>query len=515
MGLPGMDLQRRFDGFSSRQLVGRARRCPAAVRLGLVVGLGLAATDFSARAQPSDSAEAPRPFTMAGEEATPLGSPDGAHAVNPAVSPALAPPPDENLAAEEPGPRWRNLDHALLISGVVLASLLLGALLIEHRRRRAAERHWQESEGRMALVASSVDLGLWRWQAGGDHLWADENCRRLLGFTVDAPLKLRTLLKAIHPEDRASAWREIEDAMRSGRRYWMKHRAPMADGSSRWFLASGSGMLDEHGNPSRMTGIVVDITERRRAEREVEKQRDELAHLARVAILGELSGALAHELNQPLTAILSNAQAALRLMEDASVDLDEIREILKDIVSDDSRAGEVIRRLRTLLKKGAVEPRAIDPGNMLLEVAELMRGDLAQRRVRLILRLAPQLPTVSGDPVQLQQVLINFILNGCEAMQQKRPQERILTLASDLDAEGGLRISVADQGVGIAAEARDRLFEPFYTTKPNGLGLGLSISRSILSAHGGRLWAENNAKGGATFVFTLPARPQTRSGVAA
>jgi two-component system, LuxR family, sensor kinase FixL len=247
---------------------------------------------------------------------------------------------------------------------------------------------------------------------------------------------------------------------------------------------------------------LVDITERRQNERTAARQRDEIAHLSRVATLGELSGSLAHEINQPLMGILSNAQAALRFLARDDADLDEVREILVDIVEDDKRAGEVIRRLRALLKKGEMQHRPLDIGSVIDDVLRLTRNDLMNRDVAVSTELTPDLPLVLGDRIQLQQVLLNLVLNACEAMDAVpgTPRVHIRTLRTE---GAGVEISVSDRGGGIPPGDLERIFEPFVTTKELGIGLGLSICRTIIIAHGGRLWAENIGEG-ATFRFTLP-----------
>jgi signal transduction histidine kinase len=244
--------------------------------------------------------------------------------------------------------------------------------------------------------------------------------------------------------------------------------------------------------------------ERKRAELELQEQRRELTHLSRVAILGELSGALAHELNQPLTAILSNAQAAQRLLTQESPDLPEVGAILNDIVDEDKRAGEVIRRLRALLKKGETQLQAIDLCAVTGEVLDLAHADFVTRGVLVNNHLPADLPAVRGDRVQLQQVLLNLIVNACDAMVASEPSRRRLIITAAPDGNDMVQVAIADCGSGIPADRIDRLFEPFFTTKEQGLGLGLAICRSIVAAHGGRLWAANNVEGGATFWLTLP-----------
>jgi two-component system sensor kinase FixL len=250
---------------------------------------------------------------------------------------------------------------------------------------------------------------------------------------------------------------------------------------------------------------IVDITERKLAELEAARQRHDLAHLARVTALGELSSSLAHELTHPLTAILSNAQAAQRFLADDDVDLDEVREILNDIVTQDQRAGEVIHGLRLMLRKGELQEHCddVDLNEVILDVVNLMRSDLINRNVTLDTDLAQKLPAITGDRVQLQQVLLNLALNGCEAMADHNSSERRLLIASQSE-NGSVRVSVADRGSGIPEEKMQQVFERFFTTKKEGMGLGLSVCRTIIDAHRGKIWATNDAGCGATFHFSLP-----------
>jgi two-component system, LuxR family, sensor kinase FixL len=268
----------------------------------------------------------------------------------------------------------------------------------------------------------------------------------------------------------------------------------------------GADTVEMGGEPCYIT-FIRDITERKRAEAEAQQQRLEVAHLSRVAVLGELSGALAHELNQPLTAILANARAAQRLLRGTSPDLDELRSILEDIAEDDQRAGQVIERLRAFLRKGDMQPGRLNLNEVVAEVLGLVHSDLIQRGVTVDARLAEVLPPVFADRVQLQQVLLNLLLNACDAMAAGRGDEKRVTIVTAETETGGVELSVADQGTGIPPDEMDRVFQPFVTTKPHGLGLGLAICRSIVTAHGGKLWADNNAERGATFHLRLSAEP--------
>src|SRR5215472_17036940 len=247
-----------------------------------------------------------------------------------------------------------------------------------------------------------------------------------------------------------------------------------------------------------------DITAHKNAIAQAREQRQQLAHLGRAAVLGELSGAFAHELAQPLTSILGNAEAALELLPPDTPRLSEIRDMLRDIIKDDVRAAEVIQRLRSMLTQGEIQRRPVDMNQLVREVLSLARSDLITRNVSVITQLDPLAGLVLADPVQLQQVLLNLIVNACEAMAGTSPSQRRLTIATHpVDEERAIECSVADRGCGIPSGDTERIFQPFVTTKKQGLGLGLPICRSIIEAHGGRLWAENAAdRSGAVFRFT-------------
>ena len=251
--------------------------------------------------------------------------------------------------------------------------------------------------------------------------------------------------------------------------------------------------------------MITDISARKRTERELERQRNELAHLSRMAVLSELSGSLAHELNQPLAAILSNAQAGLRLLAHENPSLDEVRDILADIANDDRRAGEVIQGLHLLLKNGELRYEPFSMNDVVQSIARLVHSELLNAGVDLQTTLALDLPMVNGDRVQLQQVLLNLVVNGCEAMASITQKKRQVSVTTELRNDDCILVCVTDRGRGIPANDLERVFEPFFTTKADGLGLGLAVCRRIIAAHGGRLWAANNDEGGASFNFTVAA----------
>ncbi len=250
--------------------------------------------------------------------------------------------------------------------------------------------------------------------------------------------------------------------------------------------------------------VFANALSRKQVELEAQRLRQDLTHIGRVSALGELTASLAHELNQPLTAILNNAQVAQRLLAAAVPNLEEVREILHDIVTDDRRATEVIRRLRALVKKGDPEFVPLDLNELIGEVAGLMRNDAINRGISLSLELVADLPTVRGDRVQLQQVVLNLVLNGLDAMHEPGAGERTLVIRTARDGADAVVVSVQDAGTGIDEKNVDRLFHALFTTKTEGLGMGLAIVRTIVDAHGGRLSAANNATAGATFQFSLP-----------
>jgi signal transduction histidine kinase len=250
--------------------------------------------------------------------------------------------------------------------------------------------------------------------------------------------------------------------------------------------------------------VVANALDRAHAEREVGRLRQELAHIGRVSALGELSASLAHELNQPLTAILNNTHVAQQLLEADVPNVGELREILGDILADDQRAAKVISRLRALLKKGELEHGPLGLNDIVGEVAELVRNDMVLRHVPLTLDLASDLPQVRGDRVQLQQVILNIVLNGLEAMSEPNGRDHALVIRTSKVGTAAVRVAIEDSGSGIDPTDVDRLFQPLYTTKTEGLGMGLAIARTIVDAHGGELRAFNNPGGGATFEFSLP-----------
>ena len=280
---------------------------------------------------------------------------------------------------------------------------------------------------------------------------------------------------------------------------YFENRYRCKDGTYRWleWRSAPAGNL--------IYAAARDITERLKEEVEARQHREELAHVTRVAMMGELTTSLAHEINQPLTAILSNAEAAQRFLSQASPDISEVRQILEDIIRDDRRANDVVRKVRALVKKEKLRDEPLDLNEVILVVVDLIRADSLLQGLSIATDLSPGLAVIHGDGIQLQQVILNLILNGAAAMRNSPSgQRKIIVRTAMLDSRT-VKAFVTDFGTGIDENNIERLFEPFYTTKPEGLGMGLSISQTIIKAHGGTMEARNNREGGATFAFTLPA----------
>jgi PAS domain S-box-containing protein len=416
-------------------------------------------------------------------------------------------PPRSIVSFAEPSV-WDQHRYLVLTSIFVIAlqTAFLTALLVHRRRRREAEASLRESEARMTFTAASANIGLWQFDRATDELWATKHCRAMFGLASDVPLTLETFLAAVHPDDRRVAVSALRGAMAGRQSSTVTDaRIVLPDGQVRWIRVRARSRLDDRGTPDQFSGIFADITEQKNAEAEAELQRQEVTHLMRVSALGELSGAIAHEVNQPLTAILSNAQAALYLLGRDSPDLAEVRDALQDIVEEDNRAGAVVHRLRSLLKKGERKSEPVDINELVNSTIALLRSELIGRRITVETDLANDLPVISGDSVQLQQVLLNLVMNAMDAMASTPVAQRSVRICSCKTGAGTIEVLVKDHGPGIEPVDGSRLFAPFHTTKDHGLGLGLTICSTIVQAHGGTMRLSNDDSGGAIAGFSLPA----------
>ncbi|MCH8622327.1 PAS domain S-box protein [Undibacterium sp. TS12] len=365
----------------------------------------------------------------------------------------------------------------------------------------------------LAMASDITHIGTWIRDLRTDDLWASLEWRRLFGFSQDEALKMDMVAQRIHPADRRHIDNIVGDyGHANAERYQAEFRVLLPDESERWVAVVWQLEVDEQKKPLLTRGVTVDISARKEAELELGQKRMEVMHLARVATMGELSGALAHELNQPLTAILSNAQAAQRFLARPEPDIKELGDILQDIVDEDKRAGEIIRRLRKLFDKRTQEQRNVDINQLILEVLHILRNDMINQDITLLSELQDNLPAVRADTVQLQQVLINLIMNASEVVSGLDASRRMIEINTRLTPEEQVEVSVNDHGPGVPDALRTKIFEAFYTTKSNGMGLGLSICKNIIEAAGGQLWCENHgvhAGTGASFRFHLPVNKES------
>lgn len=359
----------------------------------------------------------------------------------------------------------------------------------------------RESQRRLDLAAQAAGLALWSWNVASNDFWMNSSGRVLFDLSQAERVDLGVFLARVHPNDRDLVRRTMEETVHKGGYFETEFRMSTRDSQVRWIATRGQVEVRRSG--ALLRGVTFDISERVRAEHETAEQRKELTHLARVASLGEMAGSLAHEINQPLMAILSNARAAQRFMALENADLVEVRAILADIVADDQRAGEVINRLRALLRKGEVQRGPFDLNDIAADVLRLTRNELLNRGVAVSVELAPNLPSTLGDRIQVQQVLLNLVMNACDAMEGVSGSRQLVVRTRIADG-AAVEVSISDSGRGIPPADLERIFEPFVTTKERGLGLGLSVCRTIVAAHGGRLWAESVDGRGATLRVKLP-----------
>ena len=370
--------------------------------------------------------------------------------------------------------------------------------------RKHADLVLRESELRLNLATDSAGAGLWVLEWNSGQFWANGKARSIFGFTADEPINMARFQGSVFPEDWPRVIDSISNAAKTGAPVDLEYRIKLDDGTDKWVVSRGRPILRGNENPERLVGLTMDVTAQRKAEVETKELRNALSHSDRVSLLGHLASALAHELSQPLGAILRNAEAAEIMLKEPSPDLEELRAIVTDILRDDHRAGDVIDRLRSLLKRGSLNLQPVHLGEVAEEVLPLVRGDAAVRHVRLESSIASELPLVLGDRIHLQQVLINLIVNAMDALDGVAQAERLVRVTVRSAGASAVEVEVADKGHGIAKEHLPRLFEPFFTTKGSGMGIGLPVSKTIIEAHKGKLWAENDPAGGARFRFTVP-----------
>jgi C4-dicarboxylate-specific signal transduction histidine kinase len=322
------------------------------------------------------------------------------------------------------------------------------------------------------------------------------------------PVTLELIRTRLHPEDIPLLNDMIERARGAGTDFEYEHRLQMPDQSIKYLHMVAHGTRDEDGRLEYI-GAVQDVTARRLSEQALGKAQSELAHVARVTALSTLTASIAHEVSQPLSGIMTNASTCLRMLAADPPDVDGARETARRMIRDGRRASDVIQRLRALFSKKAAAAEAVDLNEAAREVIALSMSDLQRSRVILRPQFADDLPPVTGDRVQLQQVILNLLVNASDAMSGVDDRPREMAIRTERDEADRVRLTVRDAGVGFEPDGVDKLFEVFYTTKTDGMGIGLSVSRSIIESHHGRLWAEPNDGPGATFSFSIPGDPES------
>ena len=368
--------------------------------------------------------------------------------------------------------------------------------------RKEAENTLRQSENQLRLVIDTIPAMAWIVLPDGTLDFINQRWLEYTGLSLEEAIEQPT--GTIHPEDVPRVMEKWSRVKAAGEPYEDEMRLRRADEVYRWFLVRTVPLLDEKGNILKWYGTSTDIEDRKRAEEALRETQAVLARVTRATVVGELAASIAHEVNQPLGAVVTNADAALHWLEGKRPNWNEAREALQRIVRDGNRAGEVIARIRALLKKGEPVRTLLNINEVIQETLAFAQPELARHNVSLQTEFATELPHVLADRVQLQQVLLNLVVNALDSLSPVADRMRVLRIRTDHHTPDAVRVAVQDTGIGVDRQQAERLFQAFFTTKPNGLGMGLAISRSIIEAHGGRLWMIPNDGPGVTFQFALP-----------
>lgn len=379
----------------------------------------------------------------------------------------------------------------------------VAGIAIERQRQQEILR---ERDVRISLAAESADLAFWVLYADQGAAWMSEKGRKIYEFDSNLPLTCELFLSRVHPDERVAVKAEYDRACLLRGAFESEHRLLLPYGKTRWVIMRGRCLQDEHGNLLETIGVTLDVSAQKQAELQQQVQREEMAHRNRVSLMGEMTASFAHELNQPLTAIANNAAAARRFFDRGNIDPALLKQLLQDMIADSQRAGEVIRGIRSLVRKDTAVIHSLLNLNAIIEdTVRLVGSDVVLRESVVSTELDPQLPQVLAAPVQIQQVLLNLIMNALDAVEKLPPADRRIVISTRSDRGDVAEVCVRDFGVGLPKDRPEKVFDHFFSTKQTGMGMGLTIVRSIVEAHGGTIAAENAPDRGARIVVRLPA----------
>jgi len=378
----------------------------------------------------------------------------------------------------------------------------IAGIAIDRQRQQEILR---ERDARINLAAESADLAFWVLYPEQGTAWMSDKGRRIYGFDSNLPLTCDLILSRVHPDERVAVKAEYDRACALHDAFESEHRLLLPYGKTRWVIMRGRCLQDEHGNLLETIGVTLDVSPQKQAALQVQVQREEMAHRNRVALMGEMTASFAHEINQPLTAIANKASAARRFLDRGNIDPVLLRELLQEIAADSQRAGEVMRGIRSLVRKETSEQTLLNLNAIISDTVRLVSSDVLNRESVVTTELDPNVPAVQGTLVQIQQVLLNLIINALDAMETLPPAERRVIVTTRSDKGDVAEFTVRDFGSGLPKDRPDKVFDHFFSTKQKGMGMGLAIVRSIIEAHGGTISGENAPDRGARMVVRLPA----------
>ena len=391
---------------------------------------------------------------------------------------------------------------------LVSVPMMFLAAVIEERSQ--GEITLRERDERISLASESANLAFWSIDFERRETWMSDQGRAMFDFESGEALTRELFLSRVHPEDRDAVDEAIERARATAPTFEFEYRLLRPDGETRWLISRGRYVRNDRGQIRELIGVAIDVTAQVKAELELRLQRAEMARMSRVSSMGELTASLAHELNQPLTAIASNAAAGSRMLAQGPPDAEMFKELLADVTADARRAGAIIHGIHHFVRKSEGARHPVSLNEIVRDVLRLLNSDLLGRTTTVETELLPNLPAVMADPLHLQQVLLNLLMNSLEAMHSNPAEKRRIIVCTKLEPDSFVSVSVRDYGSGLPKDNLDKVFAHFYSTKPNGMGMGLTIVRSIVEAHGGNLRAENT-EDGARFWFRLPVAPASET----